>query len=137
MNTDHMKINFTSQTCIEFILFPINHLWISYTVTNWCVYLNHNSRNISEGKKVLKSHQNLAIGCTKETGNRKNSQIIWNTMECERDSFSDLGGMKETHWEHISHARKIVLFCKRVTLFPHTITGNLTLIIIIMNKKYS
>ena len=23
MNTDHMKIHFTSQTCIEFILFPI------------------------------------------------------------------------------------------------------------------
>ena len=39
MNTDHTKIYFTSQKCIEFILFPINHLWISYMVTNWCVYL--------------------------------------------------------------------------------------------------
>ena len=26
MNTDHMKIHFTSQTCMELILFPINHL---------------------------------------------------------------------------------------------------------------
>ena len=34
-----MKIHFASQTCIEFILFTINHLWISYMVTNWCVYI--------------------------------------------------------------------------------------------------
>ena len=30
---------------------------------------------------------------------------MWNTMECKSDSFSDLGGAKETHWERISHAR--------------------------------
>ena len=35
-----MKTCFTSQTGIEFILFPINNLRISYMVTNWCVYLN-------------------------------------------------------------------------------------------------
>ena len=39
MNTDHMKIHFTSQKCIRFILFLINHLCISYMVTDWFVYL--------------------------------------------------------------------------------------------------
>ena len=32
MKTDHMKINFTSQTCIEFILFPIN---ITHEYLTW------------------------------------------------------------------------------------------------------
>ena len=32
---------------------------------------NHNSRNKSEGKKVLKSRQILAVGCTKKTGKTK------------------------------------------------------------------
>ena len=30
-----------------------------------------------------------------------------NTMECKRDSFSGApGGVRETHWEYVSHALK-------------------------------
>ena len=59
---------------------------------------NHNLRNISEGEEVLKSRQISAIGCTKKTGKaREILKTMSNTMECERDSFSDLGGTKETH----------------------------------------
>ena len=85
---------------------------------------------------MLRSRQIFADECTKKTGKTKEIlKSMWNAMECERDSFSDLGGAKETHWERISHARKEILFCKWVTLFPHTITDILKLIIIIMNLK--
>ena len=41
-----MKIHFTSETCIEFILFLINHLWIiSYMVTNSYDYLNTRTKS--------------------------------------------------------------------------------------------
>ena len=32
---------------------------------------------------------------------------MWNTIECDRDSFSGaFGEATETHWERISHALK-------------------------------
>ena len=97
---------------------------------------NRNSRNSSEGKEELKSRQILAVGCTMKTGKtREISEILKsmrNTMECERDNCSDLGGAKRPT-ENVFHMLVIVLSFKRMTLFPHTITGSLKLIIIIMN----
>ena len=62
---------------------------------------NRNSRNVSEGEEVLKSRQILAVGYSKKTGKtREILKIMWSTMECERDSFSDLGRAKETHWDN-------------------------------------
>ena len=64
MNTDHMKTHFTSQTCIEFILFPINHLWISYMVTNWCVYVIRESEKVwIREEKIVKNEWQYFFGC--------------------------------------------------------------------------
>ena len=61
---------------------------------------------------MLKSCQILAVEYTKKAGKtREILKSMWNTMECERDNVSDLGEAKDTHWERILHARKLVFFC--------------------------
>ena len=61
---------------------------------------NHNSQNISEGQEVIKSRPILATRCAKKTGKtREILKTMCNTMECEKDSFSNLDGAKETHQE--------------------------------------
>ena len=65
-----------------------------------------------KSEKALESRQILAVGCTKKTvKTREILKSMWNTMECERDDFSDL--------ENVFHMLVIVFFTANECHFLH------------------
>ena len=66
-----------------------------------CVYaLENSTRNARMCAGDVTTYVYTSIEGTSEC-----SQSMWNTMKCNRESFSGaLGGVRETHWECVSHA---------------------------------
>ena len=58
---------------------------------------------------------------TQNTNPKYGIEMMWNTMECKRDSFSGaLGGVRETHWECVSHHLKASLFIGNCKFLSNT-----------------
>ena len=90
MSTDNTKIHFTSQTCIEFILFPINYLWISYMVTSWCVYLTRAGLRIDSSSTLffrLGSMWILSVSQLKDLARWKEILVQWRSNRCHKNVF--------------------------------------------------
>ena len=64
----------------------------------------------SWNSKVVRKRKKNMIGFATPRGiylYTMSLKAMWNTMECQRDSFnSSLGGARKTHWECVSHCHK-------------------------------